>query len=364
VLTRLERRGIDVHAVACDVTDRAALSAVLQDIAKGSAPLRGIVHAAMVIDDGLIRDLSAAQIRRVLAPKVLGAQHLHELTRNQPLDFFVLYSSATTLFGNPGQGNYVAANFALEALARLRRAQGLPATCVGWGAIDDVGYLARNQQVKEALQSRMGGVALQSSTALDALEGMLIADRSDLGVLDLEWRSLSRFLPTAASPKFAELARAGSEGESEEEGTQDLRRLLMGLPESELHSTVIDLLKVEIGEILRIAPEKMDPTLSMQHMGLDSLMGVELAVAVENRFGIRLPVMALSDSPTVEKLAVWIISHLRGEEAAVSSDHDDTRLQVALVASQHDADVPAADIQQLADNLLTGSAASSRRMIN
>jgi len=121
---------------------------------------------------------------------------------------------------------------------------------------------------------------------------------------------------------------------------------------------------VEIGEILRITPEKIDPAVSIQHMGLDSLMGVELAVAVENRFGTRLPVMALSDSPTVEKLAAWIISHLRGEEAVESSDHDDTRLQVALVASQHAADVPAADIQQLADNLLTGSAASSRRMIN
>jgi acyl carrier protein len=318
----------------------------------------------MIIEDGLIRDMTAAQIRRVLEPKVLGAQHLHDLTRGLPLDFFVLYSSATTLFGNPGQGNYVAANFALEALARLRRAQGLPATCVGWGAIDDVGYLARNAQVKEALQSRMGGAALQSSAALDALEGMLVADRSDLGVLDLEWRSLSRFLPTAASPKFSILARAGGEGESEEEGVQDLRRLLMTLPEAELHGTVIDLLKVEIGEILRIAPEKIDPNLSMQHMGLDSLMGVELAVAVENRFGTRLPVMALSDSPTVAKLASWIISHLRGDEAAAGSSHEDTRIQVALVASQHAADVPAADIQQLADNLLTGSAAPTRRMIH
>jgi phthiocerol/phenolphthiocerol synthesis type-I polyketide synthase C len=99
-------------------------------------------------------------------------------------------------------------------------------------------------------------------------------------------------------------------------------------------------------------------------MGLDSLMGVELAVAVENRFGLRLPVMALSDSPTVEKLSAWIISHLRGEEAAAGSDHDDTRLQVALIASQHAADVPAADIQQLADELIAGGGASSRRMIH
>jgi hypothetical protein len=85
---------------------------------------------------------------------------------------------------------------------------------------------------------------------------------------------------------------------------------------------------------------------------------------VENRFGLRLPVMALSDSPTVEKLSVWIISHLRGEEAAASSDHDDTRLQVALIASQHDVEVPVGDIQRLADDLLTGSAVSGRRMIH
>ena len=145
-LARLERRGIRVLARACDVTDRAALEGLLEEIARDMPPLRGVVHSAMVIDDGLIRDMSTAQIHGVMAPKVLGAQHLHELTRDLPLDFFVLYSSATTLFGNPGQGNYVAANAALEALARARRAAGLPATCIRWGAIDDVGYLARNQR--------------------------------------------------------------------------------------------------------------------------------------------------------------------------------------------------------------------------
>ena len=192
-------------------------------------PLRGIVHSAMVIDDGLIRDMNAAQIRGVLAPKVLGAQHLHELTRNLPLDFFVLYSSATTLFGNPGQGNYVAANAALEALARARRAAGLPATCVRWGAIEDVGFLARNTEMKEALQGRMGGSALKSAAAFEVLEAMLLEDRSDLGVLEFDWRVLSRFLPSAASPKFVELARTAGDAEAADEGSHDLKRLLAEL---------------------------------------------------------------------------------------------------------------------------------------
>jgi acyl transferase domain-containing protein/NADPH:quinone reductase-like Zn-dependent oxidoreductase/NADP-dependent 3-hydroxy acid dehydrogenase YdfG/acyl carrier protein len=362
-LARLERRGVQVLARACDVTDRSALVGLLDEAARELPPLRGIVHAAMVIDDGLIRDLTAAQIRAVLAPKVLGAQYLHELTRAQPLDFFVLYSSATTLFGNPGQGSYVAANSALEALARVRRAQGLPATCVRWGAIDDVGFLARNEKIKDALQSRMGGSALQSAVALDALEAMLLADRSDLGVLDLDWGALSRSLPSAASPKFVELSRSGGDSETQDEGTLDLRRLITLLPEEELLRTVVDLLKVEIGDILRMPPDKIDARLSVQQMGLDSLMGVELVVAVESRFGTRLPVMALSDSPTLEKLAVWIITQLRGEETSTDARHDETRAQIEMVASQHAADVPVAEIERIAASLRADGAGASRRMI-
>ncbi len=98
-------------------------------------------------------------------------------------------------------------------------------------------------------------------------------------------------------------------------------------------TTVIDMLKIEIGEILRMAPDKIDATLSMQHMGLDSLMGVELVVAVENRFGTRLPVMALSDSPTVAKLAAWIITQLRGDETPGPS-HADTRWRPRSNASR------------------------------
>jgi NAD(P)-dependent dehydrogenase (short-subunit alcohol dehydrogenase family)/acyl carrier protein len=363
-LARLESRGVHVLARACDVTDRPALAAVLAQAARDMPPLKGIVHAAVVIEDGLIRDLTPERLRRVLAPKVLGAQHLHELTRHLPLDFFVLYSSATTLFGNPGQGSYVAANFAIEALARERRAQGLPATCVRWGAIDDVGFLARNQKIKDSLQSRMGGSALQSSVALEALEAMLVGDRSDLGVLDLDWRALARCLPSAASPKFAELARVGGDSDAADEGTLDLRRLVHELPEEELQTTMIDLLKVEIAEILRMTPDKIDATLTMQQMGLDSLMGVELVVAVESRFGARLPVMALSDGPTVAKLAAWIIGQLRGDEVAVAdSARCEIRTQIEKVVEQHAADLPAEDIERMAGQLRANRATGNQRMI-
>ncbi len=366
VLARLERRGVKVLARSCDVTDRTALAEILDEVSRRMPPLRGVVHAAMVIDDGLIRDMNAAQIRRVLAPKILGAMYLDELTRGLPLDFFLFYSSATTLFGNPGQGNYVAANAALEALARARRAAGLPATCALWGAIDDVGFLARNQKIKDALQGRMGGSALSAALALDTLEDMLVADRSGIGVLEFEWRALARFLPSASSPKFSDIGRGLTESDGDDEGGVDLQRLLHELPEEELLSTVIDMLKVEIGEILRFTPDKIDANRSLPDMGLDSLMAVELAVAVESRFGVRLPVMALSESPNVAKLAAWIIEHLRSEDSSAAPDHaGETKAQIERIASQHASDMTPEELERIAANLRdTDDVGTGRRMIN
>src|SRR5258708_34580707 len=119
----------------------------------------------MVIGGALLRDLEGGQLHRVLAPKIRGAWELHDATRELALDFFILYSSATTLFGNPGQAAYVAANMALEALATERRALGLPATCIGWGPIGDAGYLARNERTLETLVGTMGRAALQAAAA-------------------------------------------------------------------------------------------------------------------------------------------------------------------------------------------------------
>jgi phthiocerol/phenolphthiocerol synthesis type-I polyketide synthase C len=328
-ILRLEKQGVRVHAAACDVSNRVQLAALLAETTRTMPPLKGVVHAAAVIDDGLVRNLDAEQIRRVLAPKILGARHLDELTRDCALDLFILFSSATTVFGNPGQASYVAANAFLEALAEHRRASGLCATCVGWGPIDDVGFLARNEKIKEALQSRMGGNALNSATALDALEGMLLADRSGLAVLEVDWNALSRLLPSASSPKFQELAWHAEDRDGQEDQSEDIQRLLAELSDDELLVTFTDILSNEIGEILRIPADKIDPERSLYDMGLDSLMGVELMIALESRFGIRLPVMALSQSPTISKLAARVIQQLRASE-----DADEPDQQVVLLAQQ------------------------------
>lgn len=364
-LEAFAQQGVQVCARACDVTDRAALRALLVEIGITLPPLKGIVHAATVIEDGLIRSMNREQIRRVLRPKVLGAYLLHELTRTMPLDFFILFSSATTLFGNPGQGNYVAANSCLEALAEQRRTAALPATCVCWGAIEDVGFLARNTEIREALQGRMGGAAIQSAAALAILEDLLVTGRSGLGVMEIDWHALSRFLPSAASPKFGELARSAGKSEREEGGADVLQRMLEELSDEELLQACIDMLKSEVGEILRMAPDKLDPNRSMYDMGLDSLMGVELVGALESRFGIRLPVLTLSQNPTIAKLAEYIIGQLKGGDQTGQEREEQAMLdQVRHLADQHGSDSSVVAIEQLAEDLQESDQGTTTRIIH
>ena len=363
-IAHLESLGVKIIAVACDITVKDEIFATVQEASKIMPPLRGIVHAATVIDDGLICNMNERQIRSVLSPKILGALNLHELTQSFPVDQFILFSSATTLFGNPGQSNYVAANTMLEALAIHRRASGLPATCVAWGAIDDVGYLARNEKIKTALQNRMGGAALNSAIAHDALEAMLVVDHSGLGVMELDWKALSRFLPSAYSPKFGALVRHAEDSDQNEENVEDIQRLLTELSDTELQFTFIEMLKSELGEILRVNTEKIDPDRSIYDMGLDSLMGVELAVALESRFGIRLPVMALSQSPTIAKLADRILLQLKhGENQDADTTNRTLIVKAQQLAVQHGEEATGESIAELATAVQAQEQGPTRRMI-
>ncbi len=351
-LGQLKKQGVAVHAASCDVTDKEALSTLFKEIAETMPPLKGIVHAAAVINDGLTRTMDADQIHSVLAPKALGAYHLHELLGGTPLDFFILFSSATTLFGNPGQGNYVAANACLESLARNRRAAGLVATCVRWGAIEDVGFLARNRKIKNALQSRMGGAPLHSAEALAILENMLVADSSGLGVMELDWGILSRFLPTAGSPKFSALVRQVGENSRKEKDADTFQQMLEELSEADFLDACVIVLKREVGEILRITPEKIDSSCSLYDMGLDSLMGVELVGALDSRFGVRLPPMVLSQSSTLDKLAEQILRHLKGsDEMEETNEVQEILIQAQQVADQHGVEVSSESLITLAGEL-------------
>lgn len=347
----MQLQGATVTALSCDVTDIIHLK---QCLAPWRANIRGIVHAAAVIEDGLIRNLTGDKLSRVLAPKVLGASNLHAISHGLDLDFFVLYSSATTLFGNPGQAAYVAANSWIEGLAQWRRAQGLPATCMLWGAIEDAGFLARNTQIRDSLQQRMGGRALAADAALDELGRVLSGGQDgDQAVLEFDWQALARFLPSSGAPRFSDLAREFS-GETAADQNAVFSEIVRQLDDDQLIERLVAMIRTELGQILRIAPEKLQTEKSVYDMGLDSLMAVELVVALEARFDVRLPVMALSESPTIDKLADKLKSILRAGANEDEADADkaaqathSTHAQVLALVRQHASESTPAEIDAL-----------------
>jgi acyl carrier protein len=313
-VAELEAAGARVEVCRADVARLDELRQALQAVARELPPLKGVVHAAMVLEDCLVRNLDCNSLQRVLAPKMLGARNLHELTRELPLDFFVLYSSATTSFGNPGQSNYVAANMYLESLAEHRRRLGLPALAVGWGPIGDVGFLAKNDKVREALMARIGGKELSSAQALHQLEQLLAADRTGVAVVDLDWRLLKKAMPGTRSPKFRVVAGHGGEEAGQGAADVDIGTLIAGLSEDEMLETVTRLLFEQMAHVLRMPVEKIAGNATVYDLGMDSLMAVELLTAIENRFGISIPPTVVTEGATAAQIASHIATQLLGEE--------------------------------------------------
>ena len=347
-MEELAALGVKTLALACDVTDAASLAEALRQAAAELPPIRGVLHAAMVLDDRLIANLDAGSMSAVLRPKLLGAWNLHNLTRDLPIEHFVLYSSITTSIGNPGQANYVAANAGLEALAQLRRQAGLPATCVGWGPIGDAGYLTRNTAVRDSLAQRLGGAPLMAAEALASLDGKLGSDRVD-AVANMDWGVLSRFLPSAEGSRFAVLNRRRTDVGKDDAGL-DFRALAAEMGAEELTEMVRGLVLQEVAQILSLSVERIDPERPLHDLGMDSLMAVELALGLEKRFGVQFPVMLLNESPSSARVAGRIVERLTESK---DSGHDGTAL-VGDIARRHGEQMSAEDMEHMARNAGAG----------
>ncbi len=320
-LAALAEDGVTTRAFAVDITDGAMVAAMLGEIRGTMLPLRGVVHAAMALEDGLLADLDSAKNMRVLAPKLGGADQLDRLTHGDDLDFFLLYSSASTVLGAPGQGNYVAANSALEGLARQRRAQGLPAFAIGWGPIEDAGYLARHTDTREFLSRRLAANPMPAQEALDALPELMAGSEAAVACASVRWDAARRNLPVLGSPVFQHVVNARIET-----GESDLRELLTALGLEECKAVLLGVLREEIARILSSA-EALDADRPVSELGMDSLMAVELRLALEQRIGVNLPMFSLSPQTSLVQIAARLARDLAAPEAADA---------VTLAAERHE----------------------------
>jgi len=262
---------------------------------------------------------------------------LHRYTLDKHLDFFVLYSSATTMVGNPGQGNYVAGNLYLEALAAYRRSQGLPALAVGWGAIEDVGYLVREKEVKELLETRSGLRASKSGQALNTLEKLLLAGLSQVTAADFNWSKTLKALPSGDLPKFTYMHGQAGEGPAGLEQLENLRHLLLELPEEERLEMVTQIMVEELAKVLRMSTDKIDVNRSVLEMGIDSLMGVELQMTIEKQFGVDYPAMELMEGVTISQIA-WRILDLASIPATSTLEKEVKKEEIMFTHVEEEVD--------------------------
>lgn len=281
----LRERGIGVTTASVDVTDAAAVEKLLVGLREDGVPLCGVVHAAGLLDDATIATLTPQAVERVLGPKVDGARHLDALTAGDPLDLFVLFSSAAALVGNVGQAAYAAANAYLDSLAVARRHRGLPALSVQWGPFTDVGLAAADANRGDRLAERgMGGFT--TSEAWSVLEELLAADGPVMGYVPLHLRRWFDAYPeTAAQPSWELLKRGADGGGTEGDG---FRSELLSTAAEERPALIEAKVRELAGRVLRLEADAVGRRTPFKEMGLDSLMSLELRNRLEVAFGLKL----------------------------------------------------------------------------
>ncbi len=313
-LRDLEALGVSVQVAACDVAERDALAAILERHRQElHPPIRGIVHAAGQIADGLMLSMTPDAFDAPMAAKVAGAWNLHTLTRSLELDFFVLYASATGVLGQVGQANYAAANAFEDALAWHRRALGLPATALDWGPWAEIGIYARSARREQA--GLTGVTDIAPADGMAALETVLRTGAVQTVVVDADW---TRVQPT---PLIQELTTITSGEPADDAEQADAMAALLLLESAERRRAVRTMVATIIAAVLRLEPAQIDAERQLTAFGMDSIMAVEIRNRVRRRFGMSLSIAVLFTG-SVAEIAALIDEGLL-QDAAVAAALDE-----------------------------------------
>ncbi|MFI8932614.1 type I polyketide synthase [Streptomyces sp. NPDC053474] len=320
--------GARVTIAACDVADRDALADLLASV-PAEFPLTGVVHAAGVLDDGVLSALTEDRLHAVLRPKVDAAVNLDELTRAHELSTFVMFSSTSGALGGPGQANYAAANTFLEALADRRAAAGLPATAVAWGPWGGGGMA--EGPLGDQLRRR-GMPPMEPEQAIAALDRAVRQGDPTAMVADIDWDVFAAgFTSVRPSPLLQELSGGQRAQAAAETATPvDTAARLTALSGPERERAVLDLVREQAAAVLGHDGTKLvEPGRAFQELGFDSLTAVEFRNLLNSHTGLSLPATLIFDHPTPSALAAHVLDELPGG-GAPTIDAELDRLESAL----------------------------------
>jgi acyl transferase domain-containing protein/NAD(P)-dependent dehydrogenase (short-subunit alcohol dehydrogenase family) len=311
VIAEMEALGARVLTAQANVGDTDALSFVLDDARRKLGPIRGVIHAAGVLDDGMLSEQTPERFARVMAPKVRGGWALHELTLQDPLDFFILFSSGAALLGSPGQSNYAAANGFLDGLAHYRQARGLPALAINWGSWAEVGMAAG---VGTDHHRRWSAMGLEMITPISGMEMLGEMIRSGAGPQVAAVPLVRARLPASVSPFYRELVNRQDAQVDSAPPINIISDLLAAEP-SERQSILDGFLADQVQRALALpASQGVDRHESLLNLGMDSLMAMELRNRLLSATGVRVAVADLLDGATVTDVGRMLMRDLAIEE--------------------------------------------------
>jgi mycoketide-CoA synthase len=313
----LAEHGAHVQIAACDVADRAALTGLMGRV-PAPHPLTAVIHAAGVLDDGVIGALTPERVDYVLAPKVDAAIALDELTAGLDLSAFVLFSSASATFGTPGQGNYAAANAALDALAQQRRYRGLPAVSMGWGLWEQATGMTAHLTDIDRKRAKTAAAALTTAQGLDLFDTALVLDLPVVTAVDLDLAGLRTHARTAmVPPLWRGLIRVSASQPASAPVADTLRRELAGLAPAEQDRLVLDVVRGQAAAVLgHASADSVHPGTAFRDLGFDSLTAIELRNRLATATRLRLPATLAFDHPTPRILATWLRAAIGDDQPA------------------------------------------------
>ncbi|MGD0739971.1 MAG: SDR family NAD(P)-dependent oxidoreductase [Terracidiphilus sp.] len=302
-LAELRSSGARVEVLAADVSREEDIVRVLDFIRANLPPLRGVLHAAMVLSDTPLADLDESGMARVMAPKVLGAWYLHKHTMGESLDFFFSFSSVVALLGNQKQANYAAANAFLDALAVYRRARHLPATTIDFGVLAGSGWVARQQEEFMEHLNRQGYLSFTEEQTLEVISEMLRHDAVQLMATRMDWKLAGESNPrAAASPRLRHLIPTAERG-TVQAGTGSVKALLGEADPSARPALVEQYVREQVARLLGALPSAIEPDRPITEFGLDSLIAAELTGVMERDLDVQIAGTKLLSGISVHALA-------------------------------------------------------------
>ena len=307
IIEELEAAGASVSVLLGDISTQESVIKILEGISASLPPLKGVIHAAGVLDDGVLQKMSWEGFTKVMAPKVSGTWYLHQLTRDLPLDFFVCFSSMASMLGNYGQGNYAAANAFMDAIAHYRRGQGLPGLSINWGAWATAGMAARLAKEHQNRMQSSGVVAIEPESGMQALGSLLSGSQSQVGVFPVNWSEFFRQMPGLAKLPFLEAFTTKS---VEQNQNDRILEQLNVASDREQEKLLISYLQSKIAHIMGMTVSQIELEKSLTMMGLDSLMAVELRNQIQTELRVDIPATRFMEGIAIISLATEIKQEL------------------------------------------------------